>query len=84
MKLIGIVVLMCAILVADAALAQGPQQPPPPANVRALSNKLLTEIDSGMQCNTNLIGASDKIAALEAEVKDLKAKLAKPDESPKP
>lgn len=81
MKLFAIVLFMGAVLVVDAAMAQ--QQAPPPANVRALSSKLLAEIDVGMQCSTNLIVATDKIAALQAEVDSLKAKL-KPDADAKP
>lgn len=57
-------------MLASPAFAQ--QQPQAPANVRALSDRLLAEIGSGVQCSTSLISANDKIAALEAELQKLK------------
>lgn len=64
------------------------QQPPPPQqqqspSERALGNKLMTEINAGLQCNAQLVGAADQIATLQKELAEEKAKNVKPVEAPK-
>ena len=76
--LLTIGMLMVAMPV--SAQQPAPQQSP---SERALGNKLMVEINAGLQCNAQLVGAADQIAALQKELADEKAKNAKPAETPK-
>lgn len=63
---------LVALAVATASQAQ---QPAPTPEVVALSNKVMAELNAGLQCAANVV-------KLEAEVKDLKAKLAEKEKTP--
>lgn len=69
---------MAAIVVASGLFtAAALSQPAPPsAHELALSNKLLFELSSGVECSANLISAANEIAGLKAKVADLEKQLA--------
>lgn len=58
------------------------QQPSPPVSEQALAQKLMTEINAGIQCSATTITLQQQLAAAQAEIKELKAKMPK-DEPPK-
>lgn len=43
-------------------------QEQPPANVRALSNRVLSEVQSNLSCTTSLFELQDRVKQLEAEL----------------
>lgn len=55
------------------AVAQAPQAPPSPME-QSLSAKLLTEINSGLQCGAGLASAQAHIKQLEARIAELEKK----------
>jgi hypothetical protein len=52
-----------------AVMAQG-IMPPPSSHEQALSNKLITEINTSLQCSAALIDAQARIKELEAKQSD--------------
>lgn len=64
--------LLVFLLSSTAAFTQ--QQSP---SERAIVQKLMVEINAGLQCNTQLVSANDQIAQLQKELADEKAKNVK-------
>lgn len=73
-------------LVAALTVAASAQQPQPPQqqspSERAIAQKLMAEINAGLQCGAQLVSAGDQIAQLQKELADEKAKNAKPPAAP--
>lgn len=70
-----------------AALPVSAQQAQPTAQVRALSDRILRELNDNVACSTANNELKDKLASAEAEVKRLKDKYepkpeAKPETKP--
>jgi hypothetical protein len=61
------------------ALAQQPQQSPAE---QALGSKLMQEINAGLQCTQQLIGANKQIEQLQARIKELESNV-QPSQLPK-
>lgn len=76
MRFFAITVFMLVTLPAVA------QQAPPSPMEQSLSAKLLTEINSGLQCGAGLASAQTHIKQLEAKIAELEKKAgeAKPPE----
>jgi hypothetical protein len=71
--------LTFALATTVAASAQAPQPAPQQSpGERALAQRLMGEINNGLQCGTSLIAAQDQIAQLQKELADEKAKTAPP------
>jgi TolA-binding protein len=58
-----------------SASAQQPQMNP---LEQALSNKLMAEINSGLQCNVAAVNAAKQIADMQKQIDELKAKYEAP------
>jgi TolA-binding protein len=58
-----------------SASAQQPQMNP---LEQALSNKLMAEINSGLQCNVAAVNAAKQIADMQKQIDELKAKYKAP------
>lgn len=70
-------------LISTCAYTQTPAQPS--AQVRALSNRVLSELNDNLQCSTANNELKDKLTASEAEVKRLTEKYeSKKDENKEP
>lgn len=69
---------MASLGAAIAVLTTKPakSQTAPNAETQALSNKLVAELQSNLQCSTGLITANARIAELEKRVKELEPKTA--------
>lgn len=74
MKSIASAVLIVAAI-SSVAVAQ--QQPAPE---QALAQKLMAEINTGLQCTAAAITLQQQLIAAQAELKELKAKLPKPED----
>ena len=59
-------------MLVGSAWAQQPQKPSP--ELEAMGQKLMVEINAGIQCNANAIAGRNRITELETEVARLKAK----------
>lgn len=64
-----LLIITVAVLTATPTFAQ--QASP---NEQALGAKLMIEIQSGLSCSANLIGAQAELAKAQARIKDLEAK----------
>lgn len=62
--------LLAITLASTAAFAQQPT-----SLERAISSKMMAEINSGLQCSVGLIDAQSALAAAQARIKELEAKL---------
>jgi len=67
-------IVMLAGLIADSACAQDRQQTP---FEKALSDKLNTEINSGLVCSVTLIAAQRDLEIAKARIKELEAQVSK-------
>lgn len=63
-------IIALALLASSAAFAQ--QQTP---GEQALGTKLMQELQSGLNCSANLIGAQAELAKAQARIKELEAKV---------
>lgn len=75
MRYILVLPFALALIIAASAQPVAPQQSP---SERALAQRLMAEINVGLQLSAQLIAAQDRIATLEKELADEKAKTAPP------
>jgi TolA-binding protein len=70
--LIGVIFWISLAVVASAQVSQQS------ALEQALSNKLMAEINSGLQCSVAAVNAAKQIADMQKQIDDLKAKYEAP------
>lgn len=64
-------IIALALLASSAAFAQQQQTP----GEQALGAKLMQELQGGLNCSANLIGAQAELAKAQARIKELEAKV---------
>lgn len=62
-------VFLLVLFIATYAFAQQPAQPPTP-HERAVTEKLISEINAGLTCNAAVIALQDQIKKLQAQIKE--------------
>lgn len=62
--------LLALIFLATPAFAQQP----PSVNERAISAKLMAEINAGLSCSASLISTQDELTKAQARIKELEDK----------
>jgi thiamine biosynthesis protein ThiC len=67
-----LVILLAFILPAHA------QNPPATPSELALGNKLMSEVNAGLACSSNLISAQQELAKAQARIRELETKAEPP------